>query len=197
MELLKGKNDFYTSIEKSLSEIDDEWERYVGLIIAGTHTPDGINEKIAKIKDARERHIPYLGICFGMQLMAIEFARNVLGIKDATSEEFGGKGTPVVKKLPELRVGLAQVGWPDGTVSTESHWHNFAIDPDCAATMAHHGYIISSAHVIPEIIRYKNHPFFMGVQFHPEYQSNREHPHRILKEFIDICSKHTVDGLRV
>src|SRR3990167_10728252 len=110
-------NNFTTSVEKALTEIDPKWKDYRGLIICGTHTPQNTEEMIEKIKVARETKLPFLGICFGHQICAIEYARNVLGIKDATSEEFG-KGTFVVKKLPELNVGLK---------NGESYWNNYEV----------------------------------------------------------------------
>jgi CTP synthase (UTP-ammonia lyase) len=112
-------NDFNTSVKKSLSEIDPKWEEYEGLVICGTHSPElyDIEHQINEIRDARENSMPYLGICFGHQLAAVEYARNVRGIKDAVSTEWG-KGTPVVVKLPELKVGLH---------NGESYWHNYEV----------------------------------------------------------------------
>jgi len=111
--------DFNTSVSKALSEIDPKWENYEGLIICGTHSPESYNIEhlLNEIRDAREHHVPYLGICFGHQLAAVEYARNVRGMEDACSEEWG-QGTVVVKKLPSLKVGLH-----DG----ESYWHNYEV----------------------------------------------------------------------
>ncbi len=109
--------EFTTSMVKALSEIDEKWETYPGLIACGSHSVEDAEMIISKIKQARENNIPFLGICFGHQLAAIEYARNVLGIKDATSEEIG-EGTHVVKKLSELNVGLL-----DG----ESYWNNYEV----------------------------------------------------------------------
>lgn len=114
MEVL---NDFSTSLRKALSEIDSKWEDYPGLIVCGTHTPHDTEVIIEKIRIARAVGRPFLGICAGHQLAAIQYARDILGIKDATSEEFG-KGTYVVKKLPQLKVGLH-----DG----ESWWNNYEV----------------------------------------------------------------------
>lgn len=110
-------NSFQTSVKKALDEIDINWPKYRGLIICGTHNPEDTERLIDKIKIARELNLPYLGICFGHQIAAIEYARNVLGIKDATSEEFG-EGTFVVKKRQDLKVGLH-----DG----ESYWNNYEV----------------------------------------------------------------------
>jgi len=110
--------DFKTSIIKAFDEIDPKWNDYYGLIVAGSHTPQDTEYLIDQIKIARENNLPFYGECYGHQLAAIEYARNVLMIEDATSEEFG-KGTFVVKKLPGLNVGLH-----DG----ESYWNNFEVD---------------------------------------------------------------------
>ena len=113
MEIL---NDFTTTIRKALSEIDPKWQTYNGLIIAGTHSDFNHELMIDKIAEARKTGRPFLGICAGHQLAAIEWAR-ANGTPDATSEEFG-EGTFVVKKLKELNVGLK-----DG----ETYWNNYEV----------------------------------------------------------------------
>lgn len=111
--------EFQTSLRKALDEIDPKWETYPGLIACGSHHVDDAEDIIRRIKIAREQGIPFLGICFGHQLAAIEYARNVLGIKDATSEEITSEGTLVVKKRKD---GL-NVGLKDG----ETYWNNFQV----------------------------------------------------------------------
>jgi len=118
MQLLASEHDFITTLRKALTEIDDKWESYNGLIIPGSHKPNMVEEKIEVIRSAREDKIPALLICFGHQLGAIEYARNVIGIKDATSEEFSEVGTFVVKKRNELNVGLK---------NGESYWNNYEV----------------------------------------------------------------------
>jgi CTP synthase (UTP-ammonia lyase) len=112
-------NDFNTTVQKALSEIDPKWRDYKGLVICGTHTPLNTEYMIDQIHEARINGTPFLGICFGHQLAAIEYARYELGIKDATSEEFSTEGTFVVVKRPELKVGLH-----DG----ESWWSNYEVN---------------------------------------------------------------------
>lgn len=160
MEVL---NDFNTSVQKALEEIDPKWRSYPGLIICGTHNPHNTEEMINLIKRAREENIPFLGICFGHQLSAIEYSRNVLGIKDATSEEFG-EGTFVVIKLPELNVGFHE---------GESYWNNYVVDPD----------------IQERWIKKEN---FFTCQFHPEYQSSKDKPHPLLLKFLDYAKKMAV-----
>ena len=125
------------------------------MIICGTHTPHDIEEMLEKIRISREMGIPFLGICAGHQFAAIEYARSVLGITDATSEEFGS-GTVVVKKRDNLKVGLH---------GGESYWNNYEVD----------------------LPNWKKPKHFITVQYHPEYQSSKEKPHPILKQFIELC----------
>lgn len=120
MEIL---NDFKTSVKKALKEIDKDFDKYDGLVICGTHSPKDMDDFIEKIRLARETKRPILGICMGMQLMVIEWARNVLGLIEATTEELGG-GLPVIIKMPTLRVGTFNI---DGRL--ESHWHHYKVDP--------------------------------------------------------------------
>jgi CTP synthase (UTP-ammonia lyase) len=98
-------NDFNTTVHRALSEINKNYLNLPGLVICGTHSPHDTEYLIDEITKARESGLPTLLICFGHQLGAIEYARNILGIKNATSEEFG-EGEFVVKKRPELKVGL-------------------------------------------------------------------------------------------
>lgn len=154
MEIL---SEYQTNVRRALGEIKPDYEKLDALVICGTHSPnvDEVDGMIEKIKHARETGRPFLGICYGYQLATIEYARNVLGIKDATSEEFGTSGTPVVKKLDTLNVGLK-----DG----ESYWNNYAVSIDWP---------------VPE-------NFFVS-QFHPEYQSMKGRPHRLLVNFLNYA----------
>lgn len=158
---MKILGEFKTSVEKALSEIDPKWKEYNGLIVCGTHTPYNSEQMIDDIQKAREQGAPFFGICFGHQLAAIEYARNVLGIKNAQSEELQDTTslefkTFVVKKLPVLKVGQH-----DG----ETYWNNFE--------------------VVPEILKVWQKPDnFITCQFHPEYQSSREKPHPLLLKFL-------------
>lgn len=191
MEILKDQLDFFTSIEKSLEEIDSNWKSYKGVLAVGTHSPVGIEEKIWKIKESRENNIPFLGICFGMQLAVIEYCRNVIGILDATSQEFGYKGEFVVNKLPNLRVGIFPVKHFDNTETYESHWHNFFVGEGVSQLMAINGVKVSFTEGILETFKLMDHPFFVGIQWHPEYQSSRKSPHKLLKEFMEVCRETT------
>lgn len=157
---MKIINDFNTTVKKALTEIDPKWESYDGLIVCGTHTPQNTESIIEEIRKARENGTPFLGICAGHQLSAIEYARNVLGIKDATSEEFG-EGTIIVHKLHELKVGFH-----DG----ETYWNNYEVDEDILKL-------------------WKKNDNFITCQFHPEYQSSKDKKHPLLVKFLRLCKK--------
>lgn len=148
-------SDFQTTVRKALKEINPNYEKYNGLVVCGTHNPHHTEEIIEEIRKARESKTPALLICFGHQLGAIEYARNVLGIKNATSEEFG-EGVFVVKKRPELRVGLH---------SGETWWSNFEVDAE-----------------IESLWEKPNN--WISVPFHPEYQSRKGKPHPLLVKFL-------------
>jgi CTP synthase (UTP-ammonia lyase) len=149
MEIL---GEFTTSLKRALEEIDPNWESYEGVVICGTHAPKDVEKLISRITEARKSHTPYLGICHGHQLYAIEYARTVKGIKDATSEEFGN-GTFVVKKRSELKVGLH-----DG----ETYWNNYEVaieieKPDFfLTTQSHPEYQSSIDKPHPLLIKFLN-----------------------------------------
>ena len=157
--------DYTTSVEKSLTEIDKNWRKYEGVIIAGSHNPHNTEELIKEIQKARETGTPFLGICHGYQLMAIEYARNVLDIEDATSEEFQQEGTNIVVKRAEgLKVGLC-------TDTGETYWSNYEVESDIENQIAMEENIFA-------------------VPFHPEYNSSVDKPHPLLVNFITYAREH-------
>ena len=119
-EAMEIIGDFSTSVRKALKELDPKYENYGGLVVCGTHTPHDTETMIEKIRNARLTGRPTLLLCFGYQLGAIEYARNILGIADATSEEFG-KGTFVVKKRKDLNIGHK---------GDLTYWNNFEVAID-------------------------------------------------------------------
>lgn len=182
MKVHKGPNDFHTSVERALEDINKDWHTtYHGDIIVGSHAPSDIDVKLEVIRQARENGTPLLGICLGMQLMVMEFAKNVLGIEDATLAEISEEGTPVTYKLPELHIGQ-----DDG----ESYWHNYAIKPEFAKLLDEKFFVyyLKDTDIVKEI-RMENHPFFVGVQYHPEYQSTKGNPHLLLTDMFKTCEK--------
>lgn len=186
MQILKGEDGFYVSLEKALNEIDPLWHTYAGTLITGTHavSPRVVDKAVEMLKESRLEDIPTLGICFGMQAMAIEWARNGLGIFDANTEEIGG-GTLIVKALPGTMVGMRKVG-----NTLESHWNSYHVNIDDVKRWKNWSFV--STEKVVEVMELNGHPFYVGVQFHPEYQSSKDDPHPVLVEFVNQCKKCTV-----
>ena len=185
------------------------------VVIPGGFGVRGIEGKINFIKLVRENNIPTLGICLGMQLMVIEFARNVLGIKDACSSEFCEYGTKIVDLIEEfekdgiiekrnketeiggsMRLGayttkisnnqsLAFKIYKNHTIS-ERHRHRYEVSTKFSQKMAENGMDFSgfSNDSLPEIVEILKHRFFIGVQFHPEFQSRFNEPSPLFLELI-------------
>lgn len=153
--------EFNTTLKVALTEIDPKWETYDALIIAGSHSPHDIEEKLEAIEDARKTGKPFLGICHGHQLAAIEHAKNVFGIHHATSAEWSKSGYFIV--VP--REGL-EVGHVDG----QTYWSNYEVD--------------KVFQVAWDKDKSDN---FVTVPFHPEYESSKENPHPVLLNFIKLC----------
>jgi CTP synthase (UTP-ammonia lyase) len=156
-------SDFDTSVRRSLTEIDPKWEKYPGLIVCGTHSPNNVEEQILRVKEAREKKLPFLGICHGHQIAAVEYARNVLGVKNATSEEWvhydspaGRQSTFIVVKLPTLKVGLH---------GGESYWNNYEVIDGFSEV-------------------WKKADSFITCQYHPEYNSSVKNQHPLLVTFL-------------
>jgi CTP synthase len=183
------------------------------ILVPGGFGVDGTEGKIAMIKYARENNIPFFGICFGMQMAVIEYARNILKIKDATSSEIAKKGSFVVGMMSEwqhekltkkagknlggtMRLGaypcglkknsLAQKIYTQNQIS-ERHRHRYEVNIAFKKQLEEKGLIFSGMSPdgkLPEIIELKNHPFFIGVQFHPELKSKPFLAHPLFVEFV-------------
>ena len=179
-------NDFKTSVIKALEEIDPKWESYPGLIVAGSHSLTEL-QPLDQITEARLSGRPFLGICMGMQLAVMEYLRNVGGIPDATSQEFQPDSpNAVIVKMPEIRVGIRKISSWMG-ISFESHWHKYEVSAAANEMLLQDFLCYGSDDDVLSAIVHKNHPYFKAVQFHPEYQSSKDKPHRILKEFLEVC----------
>lgn len=184
-----------------------------GFIVPGGFGKRGIEGKILVAEYCRKKKIPYLGLCLGSQIMAIEFARNVLNIKDATSEEFDPKSKNCVihimesqknitKKGGTMRLGSYPCNLKSGTkVSelydkqkqvTERHRHRFEFNNDYRADFEKNGFIISGESPdgnLVEMVEIKDHPFMLGTQAHPEFLSRPHRPHPLFAGFIEACRK--------
>lgn len=195
-------NDFNTSVKKAFDEIDPNWEKYPGYVICGTHSPgkETTEQYIKVIENCRLSHTPFLGICYGFQLAVIEYARNVCGIKDAGTEELNDK-VWTVQKLSETRVGMKEVTDPITLQPVkESHWHTYYVRDKTYWDLwneCHEGKdwflngrstdgILEWFEIVFQIYDGpKRKPtFFMGTQYHPEYQSAMYSPHPLLVKFI-------------
>ena len=166
--------------------------------------------KIDAIQYVREKNIPFFGICLGMQSAVIEFSRNVLNLKDADSIEMNAKtSAPVIdlmntqKDITEkggtMRLGAYDCHLKKNTKAikayktsdiSERHRHRFEFNNDFKAVLEKAGMIASGinlANNLVEIIEIPSHPWFVGVQFHPEYKSTVSNPHPLFCEFIKAC----------
>lgn len=166
MELLKPPNAIITSLVKALDEIDEDWRNYQGIIIPGSwpgeDDEDFIQTLIPKAREAKNTGIPFLGICLGLHAIALME---------------GGK----LEEMEKQRQGIYLVkGWWGETY--ESHWHRFKATGEF---LEYDGFYTDG---ILEVTKLKGHSFFVGTQFHPEYQSTKKKPHPVLKEFIHVCS---------
>ena len=203
-----------------ISEIKKKLKGVSGILIPGGFGKRGTEGKIEAIKYAREKKIPFFGICFGMQMAIIEFARNKLNIKKATSSEFGFGGTPIIGLISEwnkdgklikgtdkdlggtMRLGLYEAKLKDNSLIRkiyksksiqERHRHRYEVNISYKDQFEKNGLIFSGLspdNKLPEIIELKNHPWFIAVQFHPEFKSRPLAPHPLFSSFIKAAKNH-------
>lgn len=193
-------------LETELSDVD-------GIIVPGGFGNRGIDGKLKAIQYARENHIPFFGICLGMQLATVEFARNVVGLKDAHSAEINPETPhPVISLLPDqddvsdvggtLRLGAYPCKLMDGTLAKEAydgadmieerHRHRYEFNNAYREQMEEKGFVISGTSPdgkLVEIIELKDHPWFVACQFHPEFTSRPTRPQSLFKAFIGAAVK--------
>ncbi|OOE03241.1 CTP synthase [Anoxybacillus kestanbolensis] len=178
-----------------------------GILVPGGFGDRGIEGKIEAIRYAREQRIPFLGICLGMQLASVEFARHVVGLKGAHSAEIDPSTPhPIIDLLPEqkdiedlggtLRLGLYPCKLVEGTkaydayqdeVIYERHRHRYEFNNEYRTMMEENGFVFSGTSPdgrLVEIIELKDHPWFVAAQFHPEFTSRPTRPQPLFREFI-------------
>lgn len=186
-----------------------------GILVPGGFGTRGVEGKIVAIQFAREKKVPFFGICFGMQLAAIEFARNVCGINDATSREFVGEvkrgGNIVIDAMVEQRGAVAKGGTmrlgaykckllPKSLVLkiykkniiSERHRHRFEFNNKYKDLFEKHGLRatgLNEERNLVEILENTKHPWFIGVQFHPEFKSKPLSPHPLFAAFVKASAK--------
>ncbi len=205
-------------IESDVFENEDPapfLEQVNGILVPGGFGQRGAEGKIMAARFARERHVPYFGICFGMQMAVVEAARNLCGIEEANSTEFGPTPEPVVGLMTEwlkgnekekrtaagdmggtMRLGAYPALLARGsrvaeiyglTEISERHRHRYEVNTAYKGRLEQHGLRFSGMSpdgVLPEIVEFDDHPWFIGVQFHPELKSRPFDPHPLFASFI-------------
>ena len=185
-----------------------------GIIVPGGFGDRGIEGMIAAADFARRKQIPYFGICLGMQIAAIAFARGVLGYEDANSSEFAPESTHPVIALMEEQLGLSDMGGtmrlgaypckitPDTLMSKaygkelieERHRHRYEFNNNFRQVYTENGAIFSGQSpdgTLVEAMEIKGHPFYMGVQYHPEFKSRPNRAHPIFREFVKAAAENS------
>lgn len=209
-------------IESEVFEREDPTpflEHVNGILVPGGFGQRGAEGKIRAVQFARERDVPYFGICFGMQMAVVEAARNLCGIENANSTEFGETSEPVVGLMTEwmrgneletrkaggdlggtMRLGAYKADLKRGsriseiyegaTAISERHRHRYEVNARYKDRLEQHGMRfagMSPDGLLPETVEYENHPWFVGVQYHPELKSRPFEPHPLFASFIEAA----------
>ncbi|MFZ5432523.1 MAG: CTP synthase [Calditrichota bacterium] len=191
-----------------------------GVLVPGGFGSRGLDGKLAAVHFARLNHYPYLGLCLGLQVAVIEYARNVCGIRKANSREFSPNTRyPVIDFMPEqrgirhkgatMRLGSYPCFIQRGSLAhkvfgcdaiTERHRHRFEVNNKYREILEQHGLRVSGVWPegnLVEMVEINDHPFFLGVQFHPELKSRLMHPHPVFRDFVGACLKFSQSGAAV
>jgi CTP synthase len=202
------------------SDIAARLEPMDAILVPGAFGSRGAEGKIASVRFARERRVPYLGICFGMQMACVEGARDLAGIAQASSTEFGPTPEPVVGMITEwmseaglekreeggdlggtMRLGAYEAKLDGNSVVasiyggetiSERHRHRYEVNTSYREALEKGGLVFSGMSpdgMLPEIVERPDHPWFVGVQFHPELKSKPFDPHPLFKSFIEAAVK--------
>ena len=202
----------------SPKEIINQINNVNGVLVPGGFGDRGVDGKIISIKYAREKNIPFFGICLGMQLAIVEIARNVLNFKDSNSTEFNKTANPVIglmtewskdnikikRSLSSNKGGTMRLGSYPCVISkdtlahkiygslkiNERHRHRYEVNINYISQFKENGFIFSGMspdNLLPEIVESNNHPWFIGVQFHPELKSRPLYPHPLFVSFVNAC----------
>jgi CTP synthase len=186
---------------------DSVLEGVDGILVPGGFGTRGVEGKIKAVGYAREKKIPFLGICLGMQCAVIDFARNVAGLESANSSEVDpDTAHPVISLLTEqqevtrlggtMRLGAEPCALLEGSLAhqaygesqvSERHRHRYEFNPNYQEIFEKYGMVfsgISPKRRLVEMIELKNHPWFVACQFHPEFKSRPRDPHPIFRDFI-------------
>ncbi len=186
-------------------------EKVDGILVPGGFGSRGTEGKIKAIQFARENKKPFFGICLGLQLAVIEFARHVVGIKNATSMEFADKGELVVHYMPgqtkdgtkgaSMRLGSYDCEFSKGSLGekiygtrkiSERHRHRLEVNNEYIKQLKDKGLIVSGMNMelnLVEVIELSDHPYFIACQYHPEFKSRPFKPHPLFASFVKACGK--------
>jgi CTP synthase len=193
--------------------VDSQLKDVAGILIPGGFGERGVEGKIKAARYAREHKVPYLGLCLGMQVATIEFARDVCGLEGANSTEFDKQAKePVISLLEEQRevrnkgASMRLGTWPTkigrGTLAEkiygqpdvmERHRHRYEFNMKYRDRMDKKGFVVSGTSpdgTLAELIELRDHPYFIGCQYHPEFQSKPNKPHPLFRGFVEACLAH-------
>ena len=187
-----------------------------GIIVPGGFGNRGIEGMILSAKYARENNIPYFGICLGMQIAVIEYARNVCGIEDADSGEFSDSKNKVIDFMPgqndeiskggTLRLGkypcvikpeTAMYKFYNKDIISERHRHRYEFNNNYRDIAEKHGLVLSGLSPdgrLVETVELTDRPFYIGVQYHPEFKSRPNHAHPLFREFVRASGNYICSG---
>ena len=192
-------------------------KKYDGVVVPGGFGGRGVEGNLKVVRYVRENKIPYFGLCYGMQMMVIEYARNVLGLKDANTKEVNPSSKNMVIDVMEsqkenlknnsyggsMRLGAYPAVLSDKTIAREAyakkniserHRHRYEVNPAYISEFEAKGLVFSGRSPLGELMEIaelsrKEHPFFLGTQFHPEFLARPLSPHPLFSEFIKACQK--------
>lgn len=213
------KMDWIDTTKMEPDEVSETLKDFHGVIVPGGFGHRGTESKIACVKHCRENNLPYLGICLGFQMAVVDFARNVVGLKNAGSTEFDPNSPdPVIDILPEqkkieglggnMRLGGKDVLIKPGTLAAmlfadeldpqssmvrARFRHRFEVDPSYIEKLEAHGMVFSGRHPeqpIMQVLELPNHPYFIGGQFHPELTSRPLHPQPMFMGLVAAAIRH-------
>ncbi len=208
--------DWINSETVTAAEMEQHLRKANGVIVPGGFGSRGVEGKIAAVRFAREHNLPYFGLCYGLHMMVIEAARNLLGYEDANTTEIDtGTSHPVIDIMPDqkdvemggtMRLGLWECKLADDTTAQraynsrtifERHRHRWEVNNAYLEELANVGLVVSGvnpASGLAEIMEYTDHPFFVGVQFHPELRSRPNRPHPLFIKFIEASKAAPAEG---
>ena len=196
---------------RTMEDVESALAGAQGIVVPGGFGERGIEGKLLAARYARERKVPYLGLCLGMQVMVVEFARHVFGTEDVNSTEFDPAAScPVISLLSEqrgvedkggtMRLGAYPCHLLQGSRAyqaygadqvTERHRHRYEFNNAYRALLAHAGLIpsgVSPDGSLVEICELRDHPWMLGTQFHPEFLSRPDRPHPLFRDFIGVVA---------